>query len=95
MIPNAYFSMPLHEAAKHGNSKLCSLLINHAADVNGPPNKFSHTPLHLAVEKLRYETVELLLSLGANPDTQAKNRNSWARGFMPLHKACELNDELK
>ncbi len=86
---------PLLEAAKGGETKAVSLLLDQGADVNqtgfggksllaevGSPRK--NTALHLAIAEGHLETVRVLLDRGA--DVNAKTAMNWT----PLHVAAWL-----
>ncbi|KAJ8675071.1 hypothetical protein QAD02_010857 [Eretmocerus hayati] len=79
----------LHIACAHGNLKFITRCINQGMDINIPVgsgtwgfSKFS--PLHMAIHYQNYETLELLLSHGA--DMYAKEANN----MTPLHSAFHL-----
>ena len=76
---------PLSAACNEGYESVVSLLLDNGTDPS-VPNKFSETPLHIAVSS-RYDddtsTAEMLLSAGAN--VNALDRD----GATPLFLACE------
>lgn len=59
---------PLHAAAYNGDVKLMKILLSHGAIVDKEA-KFGITPLYEARSNRHLEAEQLLLSLGANPDT--------------------------
>ncbi|CAH1255077.1 ASB18 [Branchiostoma lanceolatum] len=81
---------PLHKAAEKGLDDLCSLLVNHGADVNAR-NGNEATPLIVACEKSTCEgkyanAVLKLIAFGA--DMNAHDSDTEAA----LHKACTTAD---
>ena len=49
---------PLHEAARQGHLKICSLIIDHANDIDVEDNE-GQTPKHLAKENGHHEVEKL------------------------------------
>lgn len=56
----------LHWAAVKGHVDVLEELVNYGVDVNIPDSKLGQTALHLAVRRNQRESVNMLLSLGAN-----------------------------
>ncbi|KAI8486429.1 Ankyrin repeat and SOCS box protein 10 [Branchiostoma belcheri] len=81
---------PLHKAAEKGLDDLCSLLVNHGADVNAR-NGNEATPLIVACEKSTCEgkyanAVRKLIAFGADIDAHDGDTEA------ALHKACTAAD---
>lgn len=57
----------LHAAAYAGHVDIVKLLVARKARINDAENVFGVTPLHLASEENRIDTVRVLLELGADP----------------------------
>ncbi len=66
-----YEGTPLHFAAFKGRKEVAELLINEGADVNAK-NQADATPLDLAIEKKRDETVSLLRKHGGKATKESK-----------------------
>ena len=64
-IPNSYQQTPLRTASMKGFNDIVTILEHHGANVNAV-DKWNITPLFIAVRCAHVETVELLLSLGAD-----------------------------
>ncbi|MEN6370985.1 MAG: ankyrin repeat domain-containing protein [Armatimonadota bacterium] len=77
----------LHIAACLGDDKMLIDLINQGMDVNST-DSLGETPLHMAAQNDHVDTVNLLISKGAN--TNAKN-NQW-QTRTPLHYAAEFRN---
>ncbi|KAK6469275.1 ankyrin repeat and protein kinase domain-containing protein 1-like isoform X2 [Huso huso] len=77
---------PLIIAALYKYPDLCSLLIEHKADVN-LSDEDKWTPLHFAAQNGDDKIVRLLLD--SNADVNAKERDGWA----PLHLASQNGHE--
>ena len=71
---------PMHHAAARGHADICSLLLEHGADLEGH-GYLDQTPLHLASLTGKLEAVRCLLDHGANIDSRMRN------GWTPLHRA--------
>jgi ankyrin repeat protein len=75
------FPKPLLSAAEHGNASAVALLLELGADVHAP-NREGITPLHRAVQSGSLETVEHLLTAGADVDRRERRWKgtplSWA-----------------
>src|ERR1700737_4191907 len=94
----------LNGAAFHGHWQLCQFLLEQGADVNYEQSDSGESALHSALcqaNRPAYNlVVELLLSYGANPNSQTKP-NRPTGGFMrdvftkqetPLHRAAAFGD---
>ena len=68
-------AMPLHIAARIGNSQIASMLLAHGASVDSVDEKHA-TPLHNAADHDRVAMVKLLLEAGANPNALDRNLES-------------------
>ncbi|XP_058466349.1 uncharacterized protein LOC131439404 [Malaya genurostris] len=75
----------LHYAAAHGNTAICSLLIDHKANVNTGDN-FNRTALHFAAQKSHYAVVKLLIERGACVDATDTQQQT------PLHLASHAGN---
>ncbi|KAL7069995.1 hypothetical protein ACQ4LE_011171 [Meloidogyne hapla] len=78
----------LHRAASVGNEPMVRLLIKHGANKE-VPDKEGKTPLFVAVEQAQYETVSVLLEMGADRNKSDMNDTkimelSSQRGFEPI-----------
>jgi len=86
--PNQFNELPIHLAAKLGQSDLVELFISYGSQVDTPisatekqTNNLSRTPLLLATRYLKNAaTVQILLEKGANPNYQDTNP-----GYSALH----------
>jgi ankyrin repeat protein len=86
--PNQFNELPIHLAAKLGQSDLVELFISYGSQVDTPisaaekqTNNLSRTPLLLATRYLKNSaTVQILLEKGANPNYQDANP-----GYSALH----------
>lgn len=67
---NHYFT-PLHQAAINGYEDMIKLLVRNGAELDNQTDDTGATPLHIALDRNRYTTAEVLLDLGAN--THIKN----------------------
>uniref|UniRef100_A0A0G4I409 Uncharacterized protein n=1 Tax=Chromera velia CCMP2878 TaxID=1169474 RepID=A0A0G4I409_9ALVE len=65
-IPNDNGELPIHRAAWHGHTGICSLLRELDSPVD-TEDKFGRTPLMMAVSNGKEDAALELLSLGANP----------------------------
>ncbi len=86
-----YFFEPMHFASRAGSLTIIRHIHARApASVNAASRKDLQTPLHIACFHGYTDTVELLLSLGAN--CNAKVRSRWMRVDRPsyqiYHRAC-------
>ena len=91
--------------AFHGHWQLCQFLLENGADANQALPDTGETPLHAALCKANrpaYEhVVELLLSVGANPNTATEPgvetggfmRDCRTKGETPLHRAAAYGTE--
>ncbi len=61
---NSIGETPLHKAAQHGRTDLCSLFIYNEANVNAV-DILGHTPLHGAAKKGYWKVIQILLENGA------------------------------
>lgn len=68
--------IPLHFAARHGDTSLVKLFLEHNANPNYQ-DEYGFTPLHEAVHGGHTETVKALLDAGADPTIQV------TKGFKP------------
>ncbi|XP_034950955.1 ankyrin repeat domain-containing protein 39 [Chelonus insularis] len=75
----------LHYAARSGHLAICSLLLEHGADVNAVTKSGRATPLHRAAMMGNIEMVEFLLKHKANCNIQDSD------GYTPLHRAVLSN----
>jgi ankyrin repeat protein len=87
--PNQFNELPIHLAAKLGQSDLVALFIAYGSEVDTPicaattgqTHNLSRTPLLLATRHLKNpQTVQVLLEKGANPNYQDVNP-----GYAALH----------
>lgn len=82
----------LHTAALHGHTELIQLLLHYGADINSRSFNYS-TPLHWCCGAGIYESVELLLRLGADPTlrtvTWYTNTFGKSSSQTPAHWASE------
>lgn len=85
---NPFGDTPLHEAIRHGQEEIASLLIDAGADVNAT-GEFGKTPLHYAAEAEGPASLaELLIENGA--DVEKPNKG----GETPLYMAAGHNHEV-
>jgi ankyrin repeat protein len=82
LIAGAKGSVDIFEASALGDRHRISVCLNDGEDVNGY-NADGFTPLGLAAYFGNLEIVELLLSLGADPNIPSRNDI----GVLPLHSA--------
>ncbi len=78
---NNYGEQALHLAAKQGYTTMCIRLLNRPGAKVNIQNLAGWTPLHLAVNKGREETVKTLLDKQADPNLATNN------GAVPMHRA--------
>ncbi len=78
---NNYGEQALHLAAKQGYTAMCIKLLSRPGTKVNIQNLAGWTPLHLAVNKGRAETVKMLLDKQANPNLATSN------GTVPMHRA--------
>ena len=74
----------LHRAAEKGNKLLLEFLLFHSMDKNtyiNSVNYLDQTPLHIAVIHKHVDSIEWLITAGANPTVYD------SEGFTPLHTA--------
>ena len=77
---------PLHEAVRHGKTKMIKWLILHNANINAA-DESGNTPLHRAIEMKHRAIVQILLQNGA--DKHILNN----RGVSPLNAAGSVDQE--
>ncbi len=90
---------PLHEAAAYNYAELCTLLLDHGADIEQfdyGPIAGRRTPLHEAADRGHLEVARILLEHGADPGAQDPtaadeyDEHYWAYGgYTPIHCAAE------
>ncbi|XP_014207717.1 uncharacterized protein LOC106638857 [Copidosoma floridanum] len=76
---------PLYVACDVGNVEALELLLSEDKSAVDLPDKYMHSPLHVAVEKECLEAVQLLLGHGA--DVNARTGKEGLEGCMPMHIA--------
>ena len=81
---NSLYAAPIHDAARTGDLEKIKSLINSGVDVDSMPENYPYTPLFIAAGDNQAETVDLLISLGANLD-------SVSDGITPLLIALRSN----
>ena len=74
---------PLHIAAYYDHSEMAGLLVKYGGNVHARRDKWSWTPLHVAVQREAVATVEVLIESGA--DINSRDMDGWT----PLHVAAE------
>lgn len=75
----------LHYAAQSGNNTVVEEILAHVPDLIDRKNARGLTPLFLAVQHERLETMKLLMSRGANPN------HTLANGLFPLFVTIQNN----
>jgi ankyrin repeat protein len=88
LVRDCHGDLPIHLAAKHGHTVIVDYLAKAAGDSVHAINDEEQTPLHVATANGYQETVELLLTLGANVEAP----NIW--GETPLFYSILLNNGL-
>ncbi len=83
---NAQKVMPLHAAAAADSLELCTLLLDHGADVNARQQD-DFTPLHAAAQNGNVELVRLFLRQGAEVNVRSLS------GLSPLQLAMESKNK--
>ena len=63
------FAAPIHDAARAGDLEKIKSLVNSGVDIDSISDNWTlSSPLIEAADSGKYEAVDLLISLGANPD---------------------------
>lgn len=75
-VADKYLSTPLHRASSKGNIKIVDMLLSAYKAKVDPTDIEGNSPLHLACEEERVETVKLLLKHNANPYLKNKNEET-------------------
>jgi len=88
-----YEGTPLHFAAFKGRKEVAELLINEGADVNAK-NQADATPLDLAIEKNRDETVSLLRKHGGKTGSELKGGEPVVEATQPEPPTVKAPDIL-
>ena len=88
-----YEGTPLHFAAFKGRKEVAELLINEGADVNAK-NQADATPLDLAIEKKRDETVSLLRKHGGKTGSELKGGEPVVEATQPEPPTVKAPDIL-
>lgn len=78
LLPEEFYP-DIFDAARHGSDESISFLINNNPNIVKSVDRNNETPLHYAVRYGQYNSISLLLDLGA--DINAANQ----RGYTPLH----------
>ena len=76
-----YQATPLIIAARHGNDRMVSMLLEYGANYRLSDAHYGYTPLHYAAAQMRVNIAKMLLSAGASPAIQDLQGNN------PLHLA--------
>ncbi|KAI4475845.1 hypothetical protein M0802_015007 [Mischocyttarus mexicanus] len=71
----------LHYAARHGNYRICEMLLKYGANVNAKTRCGQATALHRAATQGHYYVVEVLLKYGANANLKDADE------YTALHRA--------
>lgn len=61
-----YTHTPLFFAARDGQAKLCQVLLNHGADVEGGRAEWTKSPLHVAAEHGHLDVCQVVVNAGAD-----------------------------
>lgn len=78
--------MPIHAAAAADSLELCTLLLDHGADVNARQQD-DFTPLHAAAQNGNVELVRLFLRMGADVNVRTGS------GLSPLQLAMDSKNQ--
>lgn len=96
--PDGRGDCPIHHAARHGDTEIVQLLIEHGANVNAT-NERGHTVLYCAGGHGHLKTVRLILKNGADPQVKftedGKDLAEWLAQYPDDERFVRITQLLK